>query len=132
MKTKHFSLLALPIVSLVLELLPFGAVLNFANPEGDAFRETYSYFDLLPVGYANVGPFLTAITTCLLIVLTIIYLFTKNDFLSRILKTIPLFGLFFSLCPLFYGTRYYSLIGGVISVLFFLQFFLSRYILKKR
>ena len=39
--------LVILIVILVLEILPYGAVLHFGNPEGEPFRETFSYFDVL-------------------------------------------------------------------------------------
>ena len=53
----------LPVAALVLELLPWGAVCNFANPNGAPWRRTFSYFSLIPFGYANVGPFLTGVLT---------------------------------------------------------------------
>ena len=59
---KRLLYLFLPIVTLILEILPYGAVCNFANPEGKPWRMTFSYFDLTPFGYANFAPFLTAIT----------------------------------------------------------------------
>lgn len=48
-------LIAVLIAILVLEILPYGAVLHFANPEGEPFRETFSYFDLTPYGYSMIG-----------------------------------------------------------------------------
>lgn len=46
--------------ALVLELLPWGAVLVFGRPAEDGtigrFRETFSYFSLTPAGYANFFP----------------------------------------------------------------------------
>ena len=57
-------------VTVVLELLPWGAVCVFAgapgSPEGRV-RETYSYFDPLPFGYANLGPLMTAVLSCVLL-----------------------------------------------------------------
>ena len=61
--------------ALFLELLPWGAVLNFARPEGEPFRQTYSYFSLTPFGYANFTPLLTGLLTaaaCLLSVLCLL------------------------------------------------------------
>ena len=59
MKIKKSLFVVLPLATLILELLPNGVVLNFANPEGEPWRRTYSYFSLTPFGYANVGPFIT-------------------------------------------------------------------------
>ena len=47
----------LPVITIVLEILPYGAVCNFANPEGEVLRETFSNFDLTPFGYANLPLF---------------------------------------------------------------------------
>ena len=71
-------LVAILIAILVLEVLPYGAVLHFANPEGEPFRETFSYFDLTPYGYANFGPFITAILMCVLLILSVIKLFVDK------------------------------------------------------
>ena len=57
MKIKKSLFVVLPLVALILELLPNGVVLNFANPDGEPWRRTYSYFSLTPFGYANFGPF---------------------------------------------------------------------------
>ena len=106
---------AILIVILVLELLPYGAVLHFGNPEGEPLRETFSYFDLTPYGYANFGPFITAILTCVLLVLSIINLFVDNDKIKTTIKIVSLIALVASLAPLIVNS--YSVIGGVISFL---------------
>ena len=69
---KRFLYLIFPAVALILEILPFGAVCNFANPDGEPWRETFSYFSLTPFGYANAGPFITAVITCIVFVLLIL------------------------------------------------------------
>ena len=61
---KRFQYLLLPIITLILEILPYGAVCNFAPSPTERIRKTFSYFDLIPFGYANFAPFLTAIITC--------------------------------------------------------------------
>ena len=45
MKNKFIMLFA-TFVALILEILPYGAVCNFANPDGEPWRYTYSYFHL--------------------------------------------------------------------------------------
>ena len=106
---------AILIVILVLELLPYGAVLHFGNPEGEPLRETFSYFDLTPYGYANFGPFITAILTCVLLVISIINLLVDNDKIKTTIKIVSLIALVASLAPLIVNS--YSVIGGVISLL---------------
>ena len=102
-------------VILVLELLPYGAVLHFGNPEGEPLRETFSYFDMTPYGYANFGPFITAILTCVLLVISIINLLVDNDKIKTTIKIVSLMALVASLAPLIVNS--YSVIGGVISLL---------------
>lgn len=106
---------AILIVILVLDLLPYGAVLHFGNPEGEPLRETFSYFDMTPYGYANFGPFITAILTCVLLVISIINLLVDNDKIKTTIKIVSLIALIASLAPLIVNS--YSVIGGVISLL---------------
>ena len=116
MKMKRLRYLLLPIVALVLELLPYGAVCNFANPEGEPFRETFSYFDPLPFGYANFSPLLTALLTCVIAALLVSYLFSGSRGVARAACALSLAATVLSLCPLLYGLRYYSVVGGGISL----------------
>lgn len=106
---------AILIVILVLELLPYGAVLHFGNPEGEPLRETFSYFDLTPYGYANFGPFITAILTCVLLVLSIINLLVDNGKIKTTIKIVSLIAVVTSFAPLIVNC--YSVVGGVISFL---------------
>ena len=69
---KRFLYLLIPIFTLILEILPYGAVLVFAKPYDEAQRETYSYFSLIPYGYANYTTLNTAIITCIMLMLLII------------------------------------------------------------
>lgn len=118
MKTiKKALFVILPLVALILELLPNGVVLNFANPEGEPWRRTYSYFSLTPFGYANFGPFITAILTCVLLVLVAIYLFKHSKGLNTAILNVSGFATAASLMPLMFGFDYVTVIGVVITVL---------------
>ena len=110
---KKFSLLICPLVVLILELLPFGAVLNFANPEGESFRETFSYFSLTPFGYANFGPFITAVLSCILLISVIIYVLKGK--LKKFSIILGIVACAVSLSPLLFGLHYYSVIAGLIT-----------------
>ena len=114
---------AILIVILVLELLPYGAVLHFGNPEGEPLRETFSYFDMTPYGYANFGPFITAILTCVLLVISIINLLVDNDKIKTTIKIVALIALVASLAPLIVNC--YSVLGGAISMLLLSVFIIS-------
>ena len=75
MKNSRLTVLFAPLLALVLELLPWGTVVYFFDPALGRYRNVYSYFSLVPFGYANVGPFFTALATCVLLVLLILYVF---------------------------------------------------------
>ena len=115
MRKKRLWLLVLPVLTLILEMMPWGAVCNFANPEGEPWRMTYSYFSLTPFGYANFSPFLTALATCAMCLLLLIYCFTAKEALLRRIKAVNGGALVLSLCPLLYGVSYYSVVGGLIA-----------------
>ena len=123
---KKFSLLICPLMILILELLPFGVVLNFANPEGEPFRETFSYFSLTPFGYANFGPFITAILSCILLISVIIYLFKGK--LKKFSIILGIIACAISLSPLLFGLQFYSVIAGIITFLLGLEVMLIDWI----
>ena len=114
MKNK-FIMLFTTLVALILEILPYGAVCNFANPDGEPWRYTYSYFDLTPFGYANFAPFIVALLTCVLIVLIIVSLLSKKTVRTPIL-TVSAIATVLSLAPLLYGISFFSIVGAFISV----------------
>ena len=113
---KRLLYLILPIVTLILEILPYGAVCNFANPQGEPWRKTFSYFDLIPFGYANFAPLLTAITTCAILGLLLIYLFTDKHRMIKVTRVLLCIGTVLSLCPLLYGVSFFSVVGALISI----------------
>ena len=114
MKKKLITLCIL-LCTLVLEILPYGAVCNFASPEGPPHRATYSYFSLTPYGYANFAPLITAILTCVLLLIVLISIIFKKAIGK---KTAILAGIasLISLCPMLYGLDYYSIVGAMISL----------------
>lgn len=116
MKIKKSLFVVLPLATLILELLPNGVVLNFANPEGEPWRRTYSYFSLTPFGYANVGPFITAILTCILLVLVAVYLFKPRNGLNTAILNVSGFATAASLMPLMFGFDYITVIGVIITL----------------
>ncbi len=106
----------LPIVTLILELLPCGAVCTFSNPTGAPWRKTFSYFSLIPFGYANVAPLLTALVTCGVLLLLAVYLFTgSRRVLTGTAVTLGV-GTVLSLGPLYFGWHNFSAVGGLITL----------------
>ena len=107
--------LVILIVILVLEILPYGAVCNFANPEGEPWRRTYSYFDLTPFGYANFAPFIVALLTCALTVMIVVSIVSKKPMRTPI-PTVSAIATVLSLAPLLYGISFFSIVGAFIFV----------------
>ena len=116
---KRLMCLILPIITLILEILPYGAVCNFSAPAEDGsigrFRELYSYFDLTPFGYANFAPFIVALLSCVLTVMIVVSLVSKKPMRTPIL-TVSAVATVLSLAPLLYGISFFSIVGAFISV----------------
>lgn len=114
---KRIFLLILTILTLILEIIPYGAVCIFQADGGKRIIQTFSYFDLIPFGYANFGPILTAMLTCVLLVLTFIYALKCSKRLNTAITTISAVATATSLLPLLYGIEFYSIVATVITAL---------------
>ena len=121
---KKIIMLCLALVTLVLEILPYGAVCNFANPDGEPWRRTYSYFDLTPFGYANFSPFIVAILTCVLIAMIVISLLTKKQMRMPIL-VISAITTILSMAPLLFGISFFSIVGVLITITLAINTFIA-------
>jgi len=70
------------IASLILEIVPTGVVMVYgvvgSSSEIEFLSRTYSFFNLTPFGYAIFCPFIIAVLTCVLILLTFVDIFTKK------------------------------------------------------
>ena len=93
----------LMVVALVLEALPFGVAMVFAAGPTERIVETYSYFSLLPLGYANVAPMLTGIMTAVATLLGVVVLAKPNSAFGfrRAALLCGIAALFSSVLPLF-------------------------------
>lgn len=113
---KKTLILILTLCTLVLEILPYGAVCNFMTPPGEPpLRLTYSYFSLIPFGYANFAPFIVAILSCVLLVLILVYMFVGQRMRIPVL-CVAAFASSLSLCPLLLGISYYSPVALCITL----------------
>lgn len=128
---RKFSNLILIFTTLILEVLPYGAVCNFANPEGEPWRRTYSYFDFVPFGYANFSPLITALLTCINILLLVISLFFNKERLILIIRNMLIISSLISLCPLILGISYYSIVGLLITITLIINTLLIHFEYKK-
>lgn len=125
---KKRTLFLIPsLVALVLEILPYGAVCNFTNLRGEPWRITFSYFSLTPYGYANFGPFVTAILTCTLILLLGVYTLKEFAKLRSFIKLVSVIAIVTSLCPILLGINYFSLVGALISLCLIAEFVMLKY-----
>lgn len=84
---KRLLLLITPIMTLILEALPYGVKMNFATADRTITRYT-SYFDTLPYFYATFSPLITAVLSCAIFIVLLIYCFWKNRVLLIIVKVL--------------------------------------------
>lgn len=127
---KRFLYLILPIITLVLEALPYGAVCVFASSPTERIRKTFPYFDLTPFGYGNFAPLFTAIISCIIFILLFLYFVNGNTVFATKAKNILYVATVMSFGPLVFGLNYFSVVGGLISAsliaeLFFLKLTLN-------
>ena len=122
---KKMTTLALLLSALVLEILPYGAVCNFGNPEGEPWRVTYSYFSMIPYGYGDFGPLITAILTCIMLIIIVISILIKKDW-NKSISIISAIATLTSLAPLMFGISNFSIVGTMISACILATFVISR------
>ena len=104
---KKIILLILPIITIVLEILPYGAVLVFAPSPTDRVRETF--------WHANFAPFITAMLTCVVLLLALISI--KQKRVCKALFIVSLIAAVISLLPLAFGFSYFSIVGVIITLM---------------
>ena len=130
MKSEKLLIIGIPVVLLLLEILPYGVVLNFATPEGEPFRKTFSYFSMVPFGYAVFGPLITAILSCVLLLLCIAFCFKERKGILSAITVLSAIALVSAVSPIVYGFRYVTLYS--IAIWVGLIALLSLSVLKQR
>ena len=124
MKIKKFLPLIILILILVLELLPYGAVVSYVIPEIGPMTKTCSCFSLIPFRQGNVSPLVTAILTCIMITLSLAHLIKPVSNIVLIWKTVSLVSIFISIAPVRY--LLYSWGSGAISALLIAEYLVIR------
>ena len=128
-KECRWLMLIFPVAAIVLEALPYGAVLNFCNGNGETIRETFSYFSLIPFGYANFAPLITAVLSCVLLILSVVFVFKPCDGLKKAIIIIGIIAGVVSLIPLLKiflgGVKNFSIVGLFIFLILFVHILLS-------
>ena len=121
MKKMKIMLIISALVSLCLEIFGKGAVCKFATPE-ETIIETYSYFSLVPYGYANFAPFITAVLTILIFVFAVLLFTSAAKKITGILKAVSIISVITSFIPLvMFGMEYYNAVSFFISLLMIIQ-----------
>lgn len=102
-KAYYIAAIAMQCVALILELLPIGAVMVFATSPSERVTEIYSYFSLLPLGYANITPMLTGILTIAILLLGVIAIvrFGKSSKIRKAAFLCSVISFLLSIIPLF-------------------------------
>jgi hypothetical protein len=128
---KRLIYLILPVITLILEIIPYGAVCNFAYLQEDgtigAKRELFSYFDPLPLGYAHVTPFITALLTSIIFLIVVIYCIYGHIGVAHTLEKWLFICAVVSVCPILMGIENYSFVGLLITLSIFGQWLLIRF-----
>ena len=124
--------LILPVITMILEILPYGVVLNFGRPSQDGeigyFREYYSYFDLMPYGYGNFCPLLTACLTCVIVGMMVHYCVKGGQGKVIAIKAILCFAVFLSVFPMvLMGIQYVTIVGVLITMTLIAQVLLMQF-----
>ena len=119
---KRLLFLIAPIIALILECLPYGVVMYFATNEGrDRIIVTRSYFDLLPFGYGSFGPLIAAVLTCVLLVLTVIYVFLARRGLAATAAGLAIAAGLLSSSDVLFGIEWLSVINVAVTLLLFAE-----------
>lgn len=123
---RKIAMTVLSVLTVILEILPYGAVCVFSDGVTE-YRETYSYFDLRPFGYANFSPLITAVLSCVILVLCIILCFRKSKKLNKALATLSGLAAVISFVPFLMGLgfRFYGVCAAAITVLLAVIFILA-------
>lgn len=103
MKKKNLITLVITVIVIVLESLPFGAVLRFGQDNGEMTESFFSYFSLTPYGYANFFPLITAVLSCVLFVLSVVLLFINNMKCKKLFRILAAINAVTSLIALVWG-----------------------------
>ncbi len=127
-KNLRWLYILLPALAVLLEALPFGATLYFATPEREPIVRTYSYFSLMPFGYANFAPLLTAICSCLLLAAGIFTVWQGKG--KKVYCILAFVAAGLSVCPIFLGARYYTLLAGCITATLIAAAFAGYFLMK--
>ncbi len=118
---KRIINIVLSVIVIFVELLPNGVVLIFATSPTERVREVYSYFSLIPFGYGNIFPIITAILSIIILIISIIYFIYENNYIIKIIFFTLIVSFIISILTIVQGINYLTFNGIVILILLFIQ-----------
>ncbi len=128
---RKLLLLILPVITVILEILPLGVKMCFMGPNPqENFTEYFSYFDTFPIGYAMLSPFLTAVLSCVILFLLIIFCFWNKSGLITVIKTLLYIASILSISSIIGGIKYFTIIGGLVTLSMIIELILL-YVIKE-
>lgn len=129
----HIFTLFLSVIAVILEALPIGAVAYFSVAPHESKRVLFSYFNGTLWGYANIFPMLTAVFTCVIVLLCLFALITGKGGLNKSAMILSLIAFVTSIAPPIFFTdiRLVSFAGVIISVLILAVFLICGFIYVK-
>lgn len=125
MKKGKVCLIIFPLAAIALELLPFGVTMDFASSPVETVTHTYSYFSMMPFGYGNFFPLITAVLSCIVFVCSVMAAAWKSRRVCRVLSILSAFVLVISFMAFMVGLKNFSFVGGGITVSLALEFWVS-------
>lgn len=124
---RKIAMTVLSVLTIILEILPYGAVCVFMDDGGIEIRRTFSYFSLVPYGYANFSPLITAVLSSVILVLCVVLCFRKSKKLNKALATLSGLAAVISFVPFLMGLgfRFYGVCAAAITSLLAVIFILA-------
>lgn len=118
MKKARIGYILMGISALCAELFGKGAVCVFAVSPEKTQTTLFSYFSLVPFGYANFGPFITAVLTSVIVVLSVVLFTKKAQKITKCLTVLSVAAVAASFLPLIMlGIAYFNGVSVIISVI---------------
>lgn len=132
MKKVRISYLIMSIAALCAELFGKGAVCVFAVSPEKTQTTLFSYFSLVPFGYANFGPFITAVLTSVIVVISVVLFTKKAQKITKCLTVLTAAAAAASLLPvIMLGAAYFNMVSAIISVILVVMAVMTIFIKKE-
>ena len=105
-----------PLIAFILMLMPRAIEMRFPTDTEEAIF-FYSYFSLMPFGYADIGPLLAGIGLSLILIFLFINLFFERPILLKLSLVFYAIVILFSYYHLFFNANGYSISIAILLIL---------------